>query len=374
MVARSSKEGSSPVGLVIRKYRQERGITQKQFARQLGVEARTLRMYENGERVLENISDLRRIADLLEIDPTELGLAAREQGTSTAEQIHEVVEQVASLLLQARLAEAHTTIETLLQSLRARAENADVPFLHALASAHCLAGHVWTMTRKTGEIAYMLQQYQEVERIAHVLKDQTLLCIALSYYGDMLRRRGEIGPAIDVFEKVRASTPEAETGARGNAALLLGRAHLSGGNFDKFVQEMAQAEELAYSLTSTANSALTQFSLGAVYAEYARAYGITGQLEKSQHYLQLAEEHLPTGRLRDILLKATRAEAQIHAGEIPAALPGLIEVARLARSCGYQRLVERLYRLQSYLDDQSILLRQASRSLGEALYGPVELG
>ena len=76
MTADSIKDRSSAVGYVIRKHRKSRGLTQKQLAGELGVEARTLRMYENGERVLESISDLRRIADLLEIDPIELGLAA----------------------------------------------------------------------------------------------------------------------------------------------------------------------------------------------------------------------------------------------------------------------------------------------------------
>lgn len=373
MAARSSKEGSSPVGLVIRKYRQARGITQKQFARQLGVEARTLRMYENGERALENISDLRRIADLLAIDPTELGLAAREHEISTAAQVCEVVEQVASLVLHARLTEAHTTIETLLQRLRTRNEDADAPFLRARASAHCLAGHIQAMTRRTGEIAHILQQYQEMARIARLLEDQTLLSIALSYHNDMLRRSGEIARAVDALEQVRASMPEAGCGARGNTALLLGRAQLSSGNFASFVQEMARAEELARLLAPADSTTLTQFSLGVVYAEYARGYGVTGQLETCQHYLQLAGEHLPASSLWEMLLKATRAEALVHAGQVTAALSDLLEVARLARTGGHQRLSERLYRLQYYLDDQSTLLRQASRSLGEALHGPIEL-
>ena len=63
MTTHSSKYRSSAVGHVIREHRKARGLTQKQLACELGVEARTLRMYENGERVLENISDLRRIAD-----------------------------------------------------------------------------------------------------------------------------------------------------------------------------------------------------------------------------------------------------------------------------------------------------------------------
>src|SRR6476646_4737951 len=106
MAVQREKQRASMAGQVLRAYRTLHGLTQKQLAGELGVEARTLRMYENGERALENISDLRRIADLLEIDPIELGLAASRQSISTAAQIQEVVAHVAALMLQACFIEA----------------------------------------------------------------------------------------------------------------------------------------------------------------------------------------------------------------------------------------------------------------------------
>jgi hypothetical protein len=53
-------------------------------------------------------------------------------------------------------------------------------------------------------------------------------------------------------------------------------------------------------------------------------------------------------------------------------MPLLIEIAHLAQMYSHQHLIERLYRLQRYLDDQSLLMRQASRNLGELLHGPGE--
>jgi len=47
-------------------------------------------------------------------------------------------------------------------------------------------------------------------------------------------------------------------------------------------------------------------------------------------------------------------------------------VAHRAQMYGHQRLIERLYSFHYYLDDQATLFRQASRSLSEVLYGPVE--
>ena len=371
MAARSLNEGSSKVGQVIREYRKARGVTQKQFAGELGVEARTLRMYENGERVLDNITDLRRIADLLAIDPIELGLAARTSVPGTR-QIKAVVEQVASLCQQARLVEARTTIETLLRDVKKQGEQDEPVFLHALASAYGVAGHVQALTRKTSESAQIIHYYQEMGNIARELEDQTLLALALAYHGDVLRRRGDAAQALVYFEKARESCPSASAAARGTIALLAGRAHLVNGDASAFEDEMALASQIAQASAENEETVLAQFSLGAVYAECARGYGIQGKLERSQHYAQLAEMHLPASNLWGVLLKASRAETLVHMGDILSAMPLLIEVAHLAQMYGHQLLIERLYRLQYYLEDQVSLLRKASRSLGDVLHGPIE--
>jgi transcriptional regulator with XRE-family HTH domain len=372
MAARSLKDGSATVGQVIREYRKARGITQKQFAVELGVEARTLRMYENGERTLENITDLRRIADLLAIDPVELGLAARTPAIADVQQIEAAVEQVASLLLQARLIEARTTIEALLRTLKRQGGQAERAFLRVLASVHGIAGHVQALTRKTGECAHILHHYQAMAKIAQALEDQTLLALALVYHGDTLRRRGDMAQALGYFEKAREECPLASVAARGTGALLLARIHLANGDQSSFEDELAHAEELAHEPGANLEVALAQFSLGTVYAEYGRGYALLGKLEQSQRYLRLAETHLPASNLWSMLLKATQAEALVHAGRIAQAMPLVIEVAHLAQMYGHQLLIERLYRLQIYLEDQVTLLRQASRALNDVLHGPIE--
>lgn len=46
-------QSSSTVGQIIKEYRKSHGMTQKQLAYEIGVEARTLRMYENGKDPLD---------------------------------------------------------------------------------------------------------------------------------------------------------------------------------------------------------------------------------------------------------------------------------------------------------------------------------
>jgi transcriptional regulator with XRE-family HTH domain len=365
-------QGSSPVGQIIREYRKTRGITQKQLADRLGVEARTLRMYENGERSLENISDLRRIADLLAIDPTELGLAARRDESWNAQRVRDTVEHVGDLLLQARLVEARTTLENLLRHFPTHQPPDDALLLRELVRAHCLAGHVQAMVRRTRECENVLRYYQEAAGLARLLTDPTLLLIARSYQADVQRRRGESGVALATLEKASIEAGNVGSEARGLHAMLQARTLLSNHDSDGFVREMARAEKLALALPADADTLAAQFSPGTMYAEFAAGCAMLGDFERSQHYLKLAEQHLPSCHLWSMLLSLTYAEALVHTGAIADAMPQLIEVAHLAQMYGHQRLLERLYRLQYYLDDQAALLHQASRSLSSVLHGPVE--
>jgi transcriptional regulator with XRE-family HTH domain len=359
---------SSAVGQVIREHRKARGLTQKQLASELGVEARTLRMYENGERALENISDLRRIASLLKIDPVELGLAASRHQISTVAQIQEVVERVAMLIPQACFIEARSTIDTFFRNVIRHSDNNDPAFMCALAHAHCLAGQTHAITRKTREAEHILHHFQEMLQIAQAIDDQTLLTIALSYQGDLMRRRGEKVQAIILLEQAGECTPLANIAARGLNALLLARAHASHEDYTSFERAIANAEALARNY-ATPFPPLPLFSLGFVYEECVAIYAKMGQPEKSLRYLQLAEQALPANNLCTLLLKVDRAEMLIYSGDIMQAMPLLIEVAHLAQMYGHQHLIERLHRLQYYLDDQSLLMRQASRNLGELLHG-----
>jgi transcriptional regulator with XRE-family HTH domain len=67
--------GRSPFGQILKAYRKTHGLTQEQLAAVLCVEPRTLRCWEN-ERPLNNLRELRRIAEILGIAPELVGVAA----------------------------------------------------------------------------------------------------------------------------------------------------------------------------------------------------------------------------------------------------------------------------------------------------------
>jgi transcriptional regulator with XRE-family HTH domain len=372
MAVPKEKRQASTAGQAIKTYRQVHGITQKQLAIELGVEARTLRMYENGERALDNITDLQRIADLLAIDPEMLGLSAKKHDTYTHTQIYEVIKRVWSLIPQARLIEALTSINTLLQNVRPLATSEDIQVLYTYACAHIVAGYVKSLTCKTIEAAQVIQHFHEAARIACVIDDHTLFSIALSQHGEILRRQNKLAQSIAQLENAHTNTPRAHLVAQGNNARLLARVYLSNNDLSNFEKYMLHAMQLAQITGAAPDHTLTLHCQGMIYDDYARGYGRLGKLEKSLRYLALAESHLPADNLWDMMLKASRTEALIYSGAITEGMQFAVEVAHLAQMYGHQRLLERLYRLQCYMDDRSLLMSRASRALNDVLHGQAE--
>ncbi len=100
----------------LKDYRKAHGITQEHLAEELEIDPRTLRMWENG-RSPENIRELRRISDLLGIEPERLGLAASLYVPKTLEQIEEIINRVWSLMNEVRVNEASVLIKRLVNDL-----------------------------------------------------------------------------------------------------------------------------------------------------------------------------------------------------------------------------------------------------------------
>jgi transcriptional regulator with XRE-family HTH domain len=72
----SSWRAPSVAGRFLKAYRQLHALTQEKLAERLAMQPRLLRAYENGERQLNNIQELRRIADTLGVKPEYLGVAS----------------------------------------------------------------------------------------------------------------------------------------------------------------------------------------------------------------------------------------------------------------------------------------------------------
>jgi len=370
----SKQRSPSPLGRILKEYRDKYGITQEQFANELSVDVRTLRRYENGESVLTDIVELRRIATVLGIEPERLGVAASLFLPLQPEQVDMVIENVWSLVRNGRTYEANVLVDRLIHDLTSQIVTEEPTLLSRLARAQHLAGYVKSVLTKADEAAIPRAHYHEMELLARLLNDQTLLNLALTYQGDMYCRSGDTLRSVEYLESARDTTPLADKAARGNGIQLLGRSYLRANRLGDFERAMREAEEISALLEEDGNTLSThgQYSLGTVYEEYGRTYAILGQTQQAMDYLDKAEQTLSPTKHWEILLKTARSMALVHDGEINEGVKLAVESANLCRKHGTIRLMERIYGVQRYLDKMTRDIGQASSLLRDALCGPVE--
>ncbi|MFL5699092.1 MAG: hypothetical protein ACJ797_18575 [Ktedonobacteraceae bacterium] len=273
---------------------------------------------------------------------------------------------------EVRVIEARTIIEKLVRDINAQIVTEDHALLHSLAHTYQAAGYVASMNARTSEVPLAIHRYHEMETVACIIDDQTLLNIALTYQGDMYRRLGDLSKAITYLEAARDTTPQANAAARGNGLQLLGRVSLLKKDLHSFERAMAETEDLASIIDPAKNSIHGHYNLGLVYEEYAKSYAALRQAHKALEYVKRTKATLPKTPNNKILLMIVRAEALIYGGEIDSGEPLAIEAARLSRIQGHQRRLERIQNIKRYLHQQTLKLGKAEMDLDEALNGPIE--
>ncbi|GCE18948.1 helix-turn-helix domain-containing protein [Dictyobacter kobayashii] len=363
---------SSPLAQVVREYRDKYTLTQEQLANDLSIDVRTLRRWESGDTLLHDVRELRRIATLLGAEPERLGIAKSTYTILTVDQIDAVLHHVWELIHVARSYEANNLIERLLQDLNTQIVTENPVLLQKLAQALHLAGYVKSVITRANEASYSLNYYREMERVSRLIRNDTLLNIALTYEGDMYCRGGDIQKGITYLEAARDTTPKADVAARGNGIQLLGRAYLRAGRIDDFENVMALAEELSYQVDPQQSSTCGQYSPGTVYEEYGRSYTHLGDMQKAMEYLDKAEKSLEPTKHWEILIKTARAMALVRGGEIKSGAELAVESIEQCREHGTIRLMERIYGVQKYLDHLTREIGMVGATLREALDGPIE--
>lgn len=362
----------SPLAQILKDYRATYDLTQEKLANELHIDVRTLRRYENGETILTDIRELRRLATILGVEPERMGLAGLLSVPFIPEQIDEAIDRVWSLAKETRNNEALALLGKLIQEADTQAHTENPILLQRLARIYQAAGHITSITSRTATVHIALQYYQKMESIARLLNDQTLLNIALTYQGDMLRRIGNVPKAITYLEAARDTTPQADVETRGNSRQLLGRAYLQANNVSGFERALREAEEFTYAIDPGMKSTHGFYCLGTVYEEYGKSYIKLGQTQLALDYLDRAENNLPSTKLWKIMLMTAHAMALVHGGEIKSGVDLAVEAATICHASGNNRFLERIYGIQQYLGRLTREAGQASTVLREALDGSVE--
>lgn len=352
-------------------YLETHPMNQLDLAEYLNVGERTLRRWKNGEDVLTDVQELKRIAELLGVEPEQLGVVSSVNLPLSLEQIDKALAHVWALVAKARNYEARVAGEKLIRDLRVQITKEDNELLFRLARTHHVTGYVTSLNTHTNEVYRALEHFKQMEKIARILHNDTFINLALTYQGDMLRREGDIDQAIICLEAARDTTPLADVAARGNGIQLLGRAYIQKRDIDGFEKALAEAERLVDEIDPEQSSTSGLYCRGTVLEEYGRSYGTLGEMQKSLDYLDQAEQELPPTMRWKILLMTTRTVTLVRGGEYQAGGELAIESAQLCRAYGNIRCLERVYGVQRYLERLSRETAKISGDIREALDGPL---
>ncbi len=330
-----------------------------------------MRRWKNGEDALTDVQELKRIAELLGVEPERLGIVSSVYIPLSLEQIDKALAHVWTLVAKARNYEARVSGEKLIHDLRAQITKEDNELLLRLARAHHVTGYVTSLNTHSNEVYKAVEHFEQMESIARILHDDTSINLALTYQGDMLRREGDIDEAVKRLEAARDTTPLADVAARGNGIQLLGRAYVQKRDVDGFERALAEAEQLVDKIDPEQSSTNGLYCRGTVLEEYGRSYGTIGQMQKSLEYLDEAEKELPPTMRWKILLITSRTVTLVRGGEYREGGELAIESAQLCRAYGNIRCLERVYGVQRYLERLSRETARLSGDIREALDGPL---
>lgn len=356
---------SSPLSQALREYREIHHLTQEELAFDLDVHPKTLGRYERGEGG-QNIRDLRRIADFLGIAPERLGLSGMLDTPRSPTEIEAVTNRIWLLSEQGRFYEAKAVTDQLIEGIKAQLTSEDPFLLRSLAHAYHVGGYVVAMLSRSQSAYRAIPYYHQMEEIARILQDDTLINIALTYEGDMNQRIKNYPEAINYLEAAK-DTKQADSAALGNGVQLLGRAYLRVKNMSGFERTMALSEELAFGLNPQESSTRGLYSLGTVYEEYGRSYADLGQMDKALEYLQKARVHLPKTPVWQLLVTTAEAIALVKGGEIRAGAEIAAKAAQECYATGNQRHLDRIYIVRQHLDKLTRQANAATALINEAL-------
>ena len=244
-------------------------------------------------------------------------------------------------------------------------------FFHTFACLYHAAAHAASLSARTEETGLTAYYYQQMEYFARKAKDETLLNLALSYQGDLQRRKGDIQHALSFLDAARETTPGASQAARGNMLQLLARSYIRVDRSQDFERAIKQAEEIAHEIAQQETDTVHQFHLSHVYEEYAKGYDLLGRTQDALDALERAEKAQVLTKNVEMLLKTARAEVLIHSGDLRNGEPLAVEAALYSKEHGHYRRLERLYTLKRYVNRKMLRYGKTELALSEALEGVI---
>lgn len=380
---------SNAFGKLVREYREQMGLSQEEVAERWGYTREYVSLIERGKRKLDQIEQVYRLADILQIPHERLDEIGKGIPQRKIEPQHP--SEGDDALFQALLDPAqatvklsrlvwHTDNETIaiaerLHTLNDRLEDALTkyrgrfvkPTQQLMAYAHEMLGEM-AFDQLSFSEAY--GHFQEMFDLGEELADNDILTLAMARQADLLRKKGRYEAA---FRRLQAAEPYASSASKyvqGFRWKILARAYSTNGDSEGFQRAIDNAQAIVESTSVTLDTVSHQFDLVQVLQERAQGYTMLWQPEKALDIYQQTDVLRPFRPLRDQgSYSIIKAQAFAYAGDLEDGVEYAIKGIELARVYHSKRHVSRIQGMYDRLSVTPMGKSPRLRELREVLRG-----
>lgn len=336
-------------GQLVRSYREQRGWTQEELGERWEHTRAYVSQIERGKRKLDSMTQVLRLADVLDIPEEKLeeigrGIPKRKIVVQKPEQADSAILQM--LLAPGRdmvqlsymlwLADQAPILEEKLQELTVSLDQALTsyhgeflkPAQLLLALTHQMRGR---MAFDRLDFAAASGHFSEMIDLGNELHDPDIITMGMVYQGSLLRKRGRFETALQRYESAKPFMNTSTEAIRGIYHVNLSTVYADSGQETPFLQSIDAALEITKEIKDSITGLANDFSLDDVL--WAQAGGFS-ELWKPQDALKVYEQTdtlRPFRPLRELgAYTIDKGEAYLRLGDLDEGLSLSLRGVQLA--------------------------------------------
>ncbi|HLG61519.1 MAG TPA: helix-turn-helix transcriptional regulator [Ktedonosporobacter sp.] len=326
---------SNAFGQLVRSYRQQRGWTQEELGERWGYTRAYVSQIEQGKRKLDSMTQVLRLADILDIPQEKLeeigrGIPKRSIEVQKPEQADSAILQM--LLAPGRdmvqlsymlwIADQAPILEEKLQELTIALDQALIsyhgeflkPAQQLLAYTHQMRGR---MAFDRLDFAAASGHFSEMVDLGQELNDPDIITTGIVYQGSLLRKRGRFETSIRYYEKAKPYADAASEAVRGIYHVNLSTVHADSGNEKPFLHEIDAALEIAKDMKDSITGLANDFSLDDVLWAQAGGFAELWKPEEALKVYEQTDKLRPFRPLRELgAYTIDKGEAYLRLGDL----------------------------------------------------------
>ena len=386
---RLSSLRSNAFGRLVREYREQMGLSQEEVAERWGYTREYVSLIERGKRKLDQIEQVYRLADILQIPHERLDAIGKGLPQRKIEPQHP--SEGDDALFQALLEPAQATVklsrlvwytdnETMtiaerLHTLNERLEDALTkyrgrfvkPTQQIMAYAHEMLGEM-AFDQLSFSEAY--GHFQEMFDLGEELADHDIIALAMTRQADLLRKKGRYEAAFRRFQAAEPYASHASKYVQGFRWQILSRAYSTNGDSASFEKAISNAQEIVENASTTLDTVSHRLDLVQVLQERAQGYTMLWQPEKALEIYQQTDVLRPFRSLRDQgSYSIVKAQAFAYVGDLEQGIKYAIKGVELARAYHSKRHISRVQGMYDRLSVTPMGKSSRLRELREVLRG-----